>query len=453
MHTHTLVVLVCTLAVGWVPTSLASSCPEVVYDIMPNNATGRAVLVVGLSAPFSGPHMGMGVAVRAGLEAAFARANEVSQLKFVLASLDDASYGDRHMNNTETLLCRGASGSGPAFAIAGTVGPSASEMTQTVLQTNIGPDGVPDTTTAGPGGPRTGVALARAGAGDEVNAVMAFLAHDWTVLNNTALFYEDTTMGGAFLSMVDKAGSSLELRSMAVEVVKRLLKNGKPKAVVLAAQGVMSAAVIEEMSNRGIAGVKYVAMAWVAAEELYSALPESTRTKLSSKLGASVYFSQVVPEPTGFGLEISRANFLDIIFREIRTFDLNGYKLGPYGDGVGSDKRVQTADDWCNQGAHEVFMSQMSLDTGSAGVFEVPSDISISSPGTRQMFSEIQTDVDVGQGPQEGFDEMMVAVVPQQLSAQDGSGMQGGVDLALASFSFSTGTPKGIDSDNRSSVV
>eukprot|EP00727_Mastigamoeba_balamuthi_P001376 m51a1_g11235 hypothetical protein (334) ;mRNA; r:9247-12589 len=333
MHTYTLAALTCALAVGWVPTSLASSCPEVVYDIVPNNATGRAVLVVGLSAPFSGPHMGMGVAVRAGLEAAFARANEVSQLKFVLASLDDASDGDRHMNNTETLLCRGASGSGPAFAIAGTVGPSASEMTQTVLQMNIGPDGVPDTTKAGPGGPRTGVALARAGAGDEVNAVMAFLAHDWNVLNNTALFYEDTTMGGVFLSMADKAGGSLV-----------------PKEVV-------------ELLGR----------CW-----------------------------QKQPE--------RRPSVFQILRNWPQTF-------------------------------------------ASAGVFEVPSDISVSSPGTRQMFSEIQTDVDVVQGPQEGFDEMMVAVVPQQLSAQDGSFMQGGVDLALASFSFSTGTPKGIDSESRSSIV
>eukprot|EP00727_Mastigamoeba_balamuthi_P001377 m51a1_g11236 putative serine threonine protein kinase (519) ;mRNA; r:13584-16932 len=91
----------------------------------------------------------------------------------------------------------------------------------------------------------------------------------------------------------------------------------------------------------------------------------------------------------------------------------------------------------------------------SAGVFQVPSDISISSPSTRQMFSEIQTDVDVVQGPQEGFDEMMVAVVPQQLSAALDStgGMQGGVDLTLASFTFSTESPKGITSENHSSVV
>eukprot|EP00727_Mastigamoeba_balamuthi_P001378 m51a1_g11237 hypothetical protein (274) ;mRNA; r:17079-17900 len=273
MHTHTLVALACTMAVGWVPTSLGSC--HGVSDITPNNATGRAVLVVGQSAPFSGPHMGIGAAVRAGLEAAFARANEVSQLKFVLASLDDASDSARHMNNTETLVCSGASGSGPAFAIAGNIGWLASEMAMSVLQMNEGSDGVPvpyigslsssemlrqrlivmqNTANTDIGGPRTGVALTRAGAGDELNAIVAFLAKDWNVLNNTALFYEDTIMGSGLWLMAVEAVSSLggslmsvfgspttttaaELKSMAVTAVNKLLIKGAPKAVVLAAQG------------------------------------------------------------------------------------------------------------------------------------------------------------------------------------------------------------------------
>eukprot|EP00727_Mastigamoeba_balamuthi_P000953 m51a1_g10855 putative serine threonine-protein kinase ctr1-like (1030) ;mRNA; r:28996-33305 len=398
MHTHTLVALVCTLAVGWVPTSLASSCPEVVYDIMPNNATGRAVLVVGLSAPFSGPHMGMGVAVRAGLEAAFARANEVSQLKFVLASLDDASDGDRHMNNTETLLCRGASGSGPAFAIAGNIGWLASEMAMTVPQMNEGSDGAPvpyigslsssemlrqrfivmqRTANTNIGGPRTGVALTRAGAGDELNAIVAFLAKDWNVLNNTALFYEDTTMGrglwlmageavgslgGSLLSVCNYASttSATELKSMAVSVVNTLLANGAPKAVVLAAQGAMSGAVIEEMASRGISSVKEYRMAMGKYQQGLNASHSSFESYISGRL--------IVMAATRalelYGWPLTRANFLDAIFRDVRTFDMFDFKMGPYGDGVGTDLSRQTEEDWCNQGAHEVLITQMALNTG-----------------------------------------------------------------------------------------
>eukprot|EP00727_Mastigamoeba_balamuthi_P001877 m51a1_g11687 hypothetical protein (186) ;mRNA; f:2958-3515 len=61
---------------------------------------------------------------------------------------------------------------------------------------------------------------------------------------------------------------------------------------------------------------------------------------------------------------LTRSTFLDAIFREARTFDVYGYRLGPYGDGIGSKYSPQTPDDWCNQGSHEVFMTQMSLSTG-----------------------------------------------------------------------------------------
>eukprot|EP00727_Mastigamoeba_balamuthi_P004049 m51a1_g13641 hypothetical protein (467) ;mRNA; f:210-1869 len=62
-----------------------------------------------------------------------------------------------------------------------------------------------------------------------------------------------------------------------------------------------------------------------------------------------------------YGWPLTRASLLDAIFRDIRTFKLYDYTLGPYGDGVGWTGAAQTEEDWCNQGAHEVFMTGLDL--------------------------------------------------------------------------------------------
>eukprot|EP00727_Mastigamoeba_balamuthi_P011543 m51a1_g7010 putative serine threonine protein kinase (666) ;mRNA; r:249382-251586 len=65
-----------------------------------------------------------------------------------------------------------------------------------------------------------------------------------------------------------------------------------------------------------------------------------------------------------YGWPLTRSNLLDTIFRDVRTFSLHAYTLGPYGDGIGSYTASQNEDDWCNQGAHELFMTRMDLTTG-----------------------------------------------------------------------------------------
>eukprot|EP00727_Mastigamoeba_balamuthi_P002346 m51a1_g12108 putative flag-tagged protein kinase domain of mitogen-activated protein kinase kinase kinase (1050) ;mRNA; r:36-5396 len=198
---------------------------------------------------------------------------------------------------------------------------------------------------------------------------------------------------------------------MASKAVSALCEHGDPQAVVLVASGSMSGAVLEEMARQQKKNVLYVAMGWVTAAELYSAVPSSTWSTLSTQPASTVYFSQMVPMPTDisskiqiigdfndamtkyqphknishaalegfiagrlitmvatralelYGWPLTRAHFLDTVFRDIRTFNLHGYTLGPYGDGVGTEDATQTSDDFCNQGAHEVFMTQM--DTGN----------------------------------------------------------------------------------------
>eukprot|EP00727_Mastigamoeba_balamuthi_P001690 m51a1_g11518 hypothetical protein (983) ;mRNA; f:5070-10367 len=421
-------------------------------------AGGKAVLVVGQSAPFTGGgHARNGIDVRAGLEAALALANEASLVRFVLASLDDGGDDGRQASNTQQLLCSGANGTGPAFAIAGSVGSSASEAALATLLASAGSDGVPvpfvGALTSSEKlrarasvlqSSRTGVVLARASGGDEVGAIVSFLADHWSFLNRTSVFYQDTpfskdavgllasalkSTGGAELLSSAHSGivdTQEGLSAMAVKAADALCARGDPAAVVLLALGSMSAALVQEMARRNKAGIRYVAMSFVSPEELHAALPHSARETVRSQestlfftQGSTLFITQVVPYPwaessnyrvideyqkamrkyhPGMGLShaslegfiagrlittatsralelkgwpLTRATFLDAIFRDIRTFKLYGsYTLGPYGDGVGSTGSAQTPDDWCNQGAHEIFMTQFDLGWGSLWSFD-----------------------------------------------------------------------------------
>eukprot|EP00727_Mastigamoeba_balamuthi_P001689 m51a1_g11517 hypothetical protein (959) ;mRNA; f:996-4379 len=436
--------------------SQRSPCATVSHALYPNSTAAaggdKPLLVVGQSAPFTGPHARTGTDVRAGLEAALASANEASLVRFVLASLDDGGDDGRQASNTQQLLCSGANGTGPAFAIAGSVGSSASEAALATLLASAGSDGVPvpfvgaltsseklrarasvmPRAAGRTDGARAGVVLTRAGGGDEVGAIVSFLADHWSFLNRTSVFYQDTpfskdavgllasalkSTGGAELLSSAHSGivdTQEGLSAMAVKAADALCARGDPAAVVLLALGSMSAALVQEMARRNKAGIRYVAMSFVSPEELHAALPHSARETVRSQ-ESTLFFTQVVPLPLpsdfdstyrvvneyqkamqkyqpgvnythasleGFiagrlvaeaasralelyGWPLTRATFLDAIFRDIRTFKLYGsYVLGPYGDAVGSAEAMQTEDDWCNQGAHEVFMTQMRLPQG-----------------------------------------------------------------------------------------
>eukprot|EP00727_Mastigamoeba_balamuthi_P008482 m51a1_g4256 hypothetical protein (1543) ;mRNA; f:222420-231623 len=349
--------------------------------------------------------------------AAFAFANETMPLKFALASLDDAYDDARQQSNVEQLLCTGANGMGPAFAIAGSVGSSASEAALKVLLSSAGSDGVPvpfvgslassqvlrnrsvvlQNTNSSTTNWRTGVVLARAGGEDELTAILQFLMSAWDYLNNTSIFYEDSSLGllsadylgaslralGATLHSSYKvpAGTSVSgLSSMAKDAVRTLCSSGNPKTVVLVAQASMSGALIEEIVAQNKTEIIFVATAVVTADELYSALPQPTEyQKAMAKHQPGMNLShaslegfiagRLITTAASRALELNdwpltRANFLDSIFRDVRTFRLHDYTLGPYGDGVGTTGVAQTADDWCNQGAHQVFMTLMDHATG-----------------------------------------------------------------------------------------
>eukprot|EP00727_Mastigamoeba_balamuthi_P008492 m51a1_g4265 hypothetical protein (1044) ;mRNA; f:283014-288740 len=430
----------------------ATRCANVSHDLSPDDNESepeQVVMVVGQSAPFSGPHAQTGVDMRAGMEAAFALANETSPVKFALVSLDDANDDARQKLNVAQLLCTGANGMGPAFAIAGTVGSTASEAAFSAMTASVqaGEAPVPyvgalsgsqvlrtqsavlQNSTTSSGSRRAGVVLARPGVRDEISAIVSLLATEWELLNSTSVFYEDTqfardavdflsatlkTLSTSLLSKYTHATvtASGDLSTMATEAVRELYANGEPQALVLLAGAGMSGALLSEMASQNKMNVLFATISLVTAGELHAAAPQSAWDTL---WGQSVlYMTQAVPMPVSedskyrivseyqsamqrfrpgmnlshaslegfiagrlvttaasralelYGWPLTRATFLDAIFRDIRTFKLYGsYTLGPYGDGVGSTGATQTSDDWCNQGAHQVFVTSMNMTDGS----------------------------------------------------------------------------------------
>eukprot|EP00727_Mastigamoeba_balamuthi_P010747 m51a1_g6295 hypothetical protein (535) ;mRNA; r:277286-278970 len=418
----------------------ATQCVDVPHDLIPSKESDaeQVVMVVGQSAAFSGPHAQTGLDMRAGIEAAFALANETSTVKFALASLDDAYDDERQKLNVEQLLCTGASGMGPAFAIAGTVGSTASEAALRAMTASVraGVAPVPYIgalsgsqvlrtqsavmQNAGSSGQRTGVVLARPGLRDEISAIVALLSSEWDLLSATAVFYEDTEFARDAVDFLNESLKSLstalfssyghatvtdpgDLSSMAAEAMAELYANGQPQALVLLAGADMSGALLTEMASQSDQEVVLVTTSLVTADELYAAVSQSTWDTLGEQ--SPLYMAQAVPLPTeedsiamlkyqpemdlthvsleGFivgrlvtiaaaralelyGWPLTRANFLDTIFRDIRTFKLHSsYNLGPYGDGVGTEGAAQTEGDWCNQGAHQVFMTAMNMTDGT----------------------------------------------------------------------------------------
>eukprot|EP00727_Mastigamoeba_balamuthi_P006893 m51a1_g2824 hypothetical protein (992) ;mRNA; f:189925-194680 len=382
----------------------------------------------------------VGVSSRAGLEAALREASDVSRLQFVPVWLDDHFSDAVSANNTRRLVCELG-----AFVFAASVGSSASELALEQLRLLEGPTGTPvpffgpfsssaalrhaQVVTGADG--RVGVINVRAGGDDEVVAVVSFLSRDYEQLRRTAIVtggnsygaYVRTFLNGtlavagvqpwAVVDDVPYTVPSGERAALAKKIVDRLLcvprhmagdAIGRPLAVVLATTGIMTAPIIAEMAERGVANVTFVCSSNIEPRYVHGLLSDVARARLKS-LSSQIFFEQLVqPSSTDselaqafvnamnesghdtrdanafegyivgrliatvatraleiYGWPLTRQTFLDTVFRSYRKFALHDVKFGPYGDGVAP----QLAEDWCNQGSHEVFTSQLNIDTGA----------------------------------------------------------------------------------------
>eukprot|EP00727_Mastigamoeba_balamuthi_P002921 m51a1_g12626 hypothetical protein (479) ;mRNA; f:2025-3877 len=257
----------------------------------------------------------------------------------------------------------------------------------------------------------------RASGSDELNAVLSQVSQDWASLSRVALVAHDTPYGqwaynyvdgslevltgtsgllsNAFLSQTNLTDTVLA-SSMAA-----LFATATPKAIVLCTLPDATARVVTWLAQSSHSGIPVYAVAWTSGTALNAALDTATRALLNSK-GYELYFTQEVPEPvpaslvgatplirkfneagtaykshsalegylTGwfiyevlqqaavrFSATVTRGDFLYTVFEDLRTFDVQGVTLGPYGDGGTDSSSTQTDDDACNQGVHEVFMT------------------------------------------------------------------------------------------------
>eukprot|EP00727_Mastigamoeba_balamuthi_P008495 m51a1_g4268 putative abc transporter substrate-binding protein (464) ;mRNA; r:294589-296723 len=413
----------------------ATSCTSATQQLFPSNATGKALMVVGQSAAFTGPHSQRGIDMRLGMLVAFAEANEVSPLHFVLASLDDAYDSARQQSNVEQLLCTGANGTGPAFAIAGTIGSSASEDVLRVLQASVGTDGVPvpyigaatsseklrtqSAVAQKTGGRRAGVVLARAGGGDEMFAIVSFLSSNWAQLTHTSVFYENTPFAreavgylNASLKSIgrvsllssyghDVVTSPSDLSTMAEEAVRALCSRGGPRAVVVLATGNMSAALMMAMSSRNKTGVRVVDKTTITREDLDSIKGEMALT-------ASLHHPNLLML---LGYSESKTDLL-IVSEYMASGSLRDYlKKNKQNMNYYNQVAIAFKEPERRPSVFQILRNwpQTFADIGN---FEMPTDLSVSSPATpRNVTSEVST-MDARDVLE---DEMMAAVLPQQL--------------------------------------
>eukprot|EP00727_Mastigamoeba_balamuthi_P011429 m51a1_g6909 putative serine threonine kinase (1378) ;mRNA; r:108481-116551 len=191
----------------------------------------------------------------------------------------------------------------------------------------------------------------------------------------------------------------------------QLFANGQVKALVVATLPNATADFVTELALWGHTDLLVFFAAWVTPEDLEEKLTAPTKALLHSNR-IKLLFTQNMPSPTpdkpwmatplqrrfgasvvppaqrshmaleGYltgwfiyevaqqaiartGLPLTPLAFLRTLFVDVRTFNVLGMTLGPYGDGgFSGGPDMQSSGDACNQGVHEVFMTSWDPQTG-----------------------------------------------------------------------------------------
>eukprot|EP00727_Mastigamoeba_balamuthi_P014607 m51a1_g9772 putative protein kinase (1201) ;mRNA; f:1658462-1663122 len=393
---------------GCASCAAAAACGNATVDVVGPGGT----VTVGHSGAYA--TAAAAAEARAGLEAALALATDVLAVKFAVFAIA-AAVGTRGTAGEKALAAVSA-----AVDSHGVPVPVVGLMSGSMMMRDWG-----KLAALYGSGSRVPVVMARAGATDELSAAVAYVARNWLVLNQTALVYASGTyMGAAALGFAVPAFSSLgaplvarcDVSAKGVAQCGKEVAQGRSKAVLMALDGPQAAELIGAVASQGLANVMFIATSATTAHELNASLSDSARGAVKAT-GSTVLLLQHVPMPDhptlfvarqfratmakyqpsakithasfeGFvagrllttavsraldlrGWPLTRASVLDAIYEDVRTFDIFGLKLGPYGDGQGSETNPQSAGDLCNSGAHEVFMSE--LDRESWQLLDMPS--------------------------------------------------------------------------------
>lgn len=251
-------------------------------------------IVLGQSAPLSGPAQALGTEMRAGAQLYFDMVNAqggVNGRKVELITLDDGYEPTRTVDNTKKLL-----GEAQVFALFGYVGtPTSAAALPLVNEAQVPFVGA-----------YTGAELLRAPHNRQVFNIRASYFDETehivnqlvtTGVRNIAVFYQNDAYGKAGLEGVERAMSRRNLKVSATATVERnttdvaaaakSLLAVKPDAIIQISAYKSCAALIREMKKAGSAS-QFYNVSFVGSQALADELGDD---------GVGVVISQVVPFP------------------------------------------------------------------------------------------------------------------------------------------------------------
>lgn len=263
-------------------------------------ADGDGSLLIGMSAPFSGPNRAYGEEMRSVIDAYFRQVNEtggVNGRKLSLLALDDAYETERSVANTRRLIERH-----DVFALLQYYG---SSPTTEAMNAVFGPAGVPLI------GAISGAASlrqspqenphnrymfnVRASYADEADAIVGQLA--MLGIRNIAVFYQNDGFGLSGLAGVNaalkkygleaSAQASVERNSLDVAAAAKTIAEATPQAVVMVSLFKPTAEFIRALRAYG-QHPQFMTLSSVGADLLAAELGEAAR---------GIGVSQVMPYP------------------------------------------------------------------------------------------------------------------------------------------------------------
>ncbi len=257
---------------------------------------GASPIILGQSCALTGPAKNLGLELRAGLLAAFAKINDENGVKgrdIVLISKDDGYEPDRAVKNTRYLINQAK-----AFMLIGEVGTPTSKAVIPIIEHHRIPFFAPFTGAQFLREPfRKYVINIRPSYFQEMEKLASYLI-DEKKIRNIACFYQNDSYGFAGLNGIKNAlkkrgmelvsEGSYERNTVAVMGGLREVHKGNPEAIILVGAYSACAEFIKLSESKLNKDIIYGNISFVGTESLRKAL---------GRYGENVIVSQVVPNP------------------------------------------------------------------------------------------------------------------------------------------------------------
>lgn len=277
-------------------TRLTSQTSEFVQFITAEPGVTEDTVVFGQTAPFTGPVGSLGIAIRRGIELAFAEVNERGEIHGrcpVLTTLDDRYNPDLALDNIRSLVR-----DGEVFALIGAVGTPTSKLSERIARGGLVPFIGPVTGTAFlRGAERKHVINVRASYGDEAEALVEHF-HKAGMLGKCGFFFQADAYG---IAVRDAILPALKKRSVTLETMMpydretgdvseaiATFEEQKPDTIFMASTPVTTTKFVNGIKSSGLS-TSLATISFVNAAEL---------ARQVGPAGKGIIVSQVVPIPT-----------------------------------------------------------------------------------------------------------------------------------------------------------